>query len=111
MNEMETNQTVLVVDDDARLRGLLRDFLQKEQWQVEEAADGVEALTAIAAKRPAIVILDLMMPRLDGIEVCRRVRQTSQVSIIMLTANYWDPKSGLTIISSSPFPCANSLPA
>lgn len=83
---METNQTVLVVDDDARLRGLLRDFLQKEQWQVEEAADGVEALTAIAAKRPAIVILDLMMPRLDGIEVCRRVRQTSQVPIIMLTA-------------------------
>ncbi len=86
MNEMETNRTVLLVDDDARLRSLLRDFLQKENWQVEEAADGIEALAAIAAKRPSIVILDLMMPKLDGIEVCRRVRQTLQVPIIMLTA-------------------------
>lgn len=83
---MENERTVLVVDDDAKLRSLLKDFLQGEHWQVRTAADGLEALAAVRAQRPSIIVLDLMMPKLDGIEVCRRVRQTSQVPIIMLTA-------------------------
>lgn len=83
---MENERTVLIVDDDAKLRSLLKDFLQGEHWQVRTAADGLEALAAVRAQRPSIIILDLMMPKLDGIEVCRRMRQTSQVPIIMLTA-------------------------
>jgi DNA-binding response OmpR family regulator len=63
---MENERTVLVVDDDAKLRSLLKDFLQGEHWQVRTAADGLEALAAVRAQRPSIIILDLMMPKLDG---------------------------------------------
>lgn len=80
------SRSVLIVDDDARLRRLLIDFLQQENWRAYEAADGIEALTAIRTCHPTIILLDLTMPRLDGMEVCRRVRQVSQVPIIMLTA-------------------------
>ena len=79
-------RSVLIVDDDVRLRRVLIDFLQKENWQTHEAADGIEALKAVARCHPSIIILDLAMPRLDGMEVCRRVRQTSQLPILMLTA-------------------------
>ena len=79
-------RSVLIVDDDAQLRRVLVDFLQKENWQTHEAADGIEALKAVTRCHPSIIILDLTMPHLDGMEVCRRVRQTSQIPILMLTA-------------------------
>lgn len=81
-----TVRSALIVDDDARLRHLLVDFLEQSNWQTYEAADGIDALEAARLHHPSIIILDLMMPRLDGMETCRRLRQVSQVPIIMLTA-------------------------
>ena len=81
-----TVRSALIVDDDARLRRLLVDFLEQLNWQTYEAADGIDALEAARLHHPSIIILDLMMPRLDGMETCRRLRQVSQVPIIMLTA-------------------------
>lgn len=81
-----TVRSALIVDDDARLRRLLVDFLEQSNWQTYEAADGIDALEAARLHHPSIIILDLMMPRLDGMETCRRLRQVSQVPIIMLTA-------------------------
>lgn len=79
-------QTVLVVEDDAKMVNLLRLYLEREGFGVVAAYDGRAALEAAARARPSLVILDLMLPHLDGIEVCRRLRQTSDVPILMLTA-------------------------
>ena len=69
-----TVRSALIVDDDARLRRLLVDFLEQLNWQTYEAADGIDALEAARLHHPSIIILDLMMPRLDGMETCRRLR-------------------------------------
>ena len=66
---------VLVVDDDAKTRDMLRRTLQKEGWTVAEAADGREALGQLERSRPALVLLDLMMPEMDGFEVLERMRR------------------------------------
>lgn len=78
---------VLVVDDEARMRKLVRDFLTVKGFQVLEAEDGEQAVELFFAQKDiALIILDVMMPKMDGWEVCRTVRQYSQVPIIMLTA-------------------------
>jgi two-component system, OmpR family, response regulator MprA len=78
---------VLVVDDDPDVRDSLRRSLTFEGYQVTEAADGAQALDAIAAARPDIVVLDLQMPVLGGLETCRRLReQGDDVPVLMLTA-------------------------
>jgi DNA-binding response OmpR family regulator len=79
-------QTVLVVDDDAKLADGIKRYLERERFRVLTARDGVSALQQIEAEDVALVVLDLMLPGLDGIGVCRRVRETSLVPIIMLTA-------------------------
>lgn len=79
-------QTLLIVDDDAQVRELLNFYFLKAGFTVVEAADGGEAIQKIAQAKPSLVILDVMMPVLDGIEVCRQIRRFSQVPIIMLTA-------------------------
>ena len=78
---------ILVVDDESRMRKLLHDFLIREQYQVLEAEDGEKALD-LFYDHPDIdlVILDVMMPKMDGWEVCKEIRETSDVPIIMLTA-------------------------
>lgn len=112
-----TVRSALIVDDDARLRRLLVDFLEQSNWQTYEAADGIDALEAARLHHPSIIILDLMMPRLDGMETCRRLRQVSQVPIIMLTArdDEVDKLLGLELVpmitSSSLSACASSPPA
>lgn len=78
--------SVLVVDDEQRMRDLVRLYLTRAGWHVDEAANGREALAKVARHPYSLIVLDLMMPELDGWEVCRRVRQTSQVPILMLTA-------------------------
>lgn len=85
-----SNQIVLVVDDDDNIREIVRLYFIKEGFQVEEAADGVEAIRKVDQCKPGIIILDIMMPVLDGIEVCRQVRKFSQVPIIMLSARAED---------------------
>ena len=78
---------VLVVDDDPDVRDSLRRSLTFEGYQVTEAADGAQALGAIAAARPDIVVLDLQMPVLGGLETCRKLReQGDDVPVLMLTA-------------------------
>lgn len=78
---------ILVVDDESRMRKLVRDFLVKSGYEVLEAGDGEEALDIFFRdKEIALLILDVMMPKMDGWQVCREIRQYSKVPIIMLTA-------------------------
>ena len=77
---------ILVVDDDARLAASLQRALAYEGHTVEVAADGPSALVAARDRPPDLVVLDVMLPGLDGVEVCRRLRQGSDVPILMLTA-------------------------
>ncbi len=78
---------VLVVDDESRMRKLVRDFLEREGYAVLEAGDGEEAMDVFYENKDIqLLILDVMMPKMDGWQVCREVRQNSKVPIIMLTA-------------------------
>ena len=78
--------TILVVDDDAHLRELVSVFLQREGFAVVEAIDGVEALEKLATRKADLVILDIMMPQMDGWELCRQLRMLYDIPILMLTA-------------------------
>jgi two-component system alkaline phosphatase synthesis response regulator PhoP len=80
------SQTILVVDDEARIVKLVRDYLTRAGFDVLDARDGDAALTMARVERPDLIILDLMLPGVDGLDVCRRLRQESDVPIIMLTA-------------------------
>ena len=86
MNGETASKTILVVDDEPTLVEALSYNLSKEGYRVVTAADGVEALAQAGACHPDLMILDLMLPRLDGLEVCRAVRRDSSVPIIILTA-------------------------
>lgn len=78
---------ILVVDDESRMRKLVKDFLVKAGYDVIEAGDGEQAVdTFYAQKDIALIILDVMMPKMDGWQVCREIRKESQCPIIMLTA-------------------------
>ena len=79
-------KTILIVDDEATLRETLAWNLEQEGYRVVEAADGRAALERFRAERPDLVLLDLMLPELSGVEVCRRIRAESDVPILMLTA-------------------------
>ncbi|HET9519807.1 MAG TPA: response regulator transcription factor [Candidatus Limnocylindrales bacterium] len=77
---------ILVVDDEAPLVELVRGYLAREGWSVSTAADGPSALEVIRNDRPDVVVLDLMLPGIDGIEVCRQLRTFSDAYVLMLTA-------------------------
>src|SRR3954447_11581518 len=81
-----TIPTILLVDDEDAVRKLLAFPLEKDGYSVVQAADGLEALELFAAHDVDLVVLDIMLPRLDGLEVTKRLRATSTVPIIMLTA-------------------------
>jgi DNA-binding response OmpR family regulator len=76
----------LVVDDEPKIRDLARRYLEADGFQVLEAADGEAALTVLAETEPDIVVTDIMMPVLNGLELLRRIRLTSSVPVVMLTA-------------------------
>lgn len=80
------NPTILVVDDEATIREVIRRYLEKEGFNVREAGDGYAALDALEIDPPDLMVLDLMLPGLDGMTVARRAREHSSVPIIMLTA-------------------------
>ena len=80
------NEKILVVDDDANICELLRLYLTKEGYSPVIVNDGLAAVEAIETARPALVLLDIMLPKLDGWQVCRKIRQTSDVPIIMMSA-------------------------
>ena len=77
---------VLVVDDEPMVREVLERYLEKEGFVVSTAADGAAALDAFEAERPELVLLDLMLPGIDGLEVFRRIREGAKTPVIMLTA-------------------------
>ena len=77
---------VLVVDDDETVRDVVRRYLELAGFTVDMAGDGAEGLAKFAAHEPDLVVLDVMMPGINGLEVCKRLRQVSQVPIVMLTA-------------------------
>lgn len=78
--------TILIVEDEARLAEILEDYLKREGYRTERAKDGGRALELWRVAQPDLILLDLMLPVLDGLEVARRIRSESQVPIIMLTA-------------------------
>ena len=84
--EHPTGKTVLVVEDEAALVSALSYNLRKEGFNVVTAGDGVAGLQAARRDRPDLVVLDLMLPKMDGLEVCRRLRAESDVPVLMLTA-------------------------
>jgi two-component system response regulator MprA len=86
VNDSESIGRVLVVEDDVEIADVLRRSLRQEGHEVRTAGDGVEALAVAREFLPDLVILDLGLPRLDGVEVCKRLRDDGDVSILMLTA-------------------------
>jgi len=83
---MATQDHILVVDDDAETRRLLQEYLQKQGYRVTSAADGKALRAALVTARPDLIVLDLMLPGEDGLELCRDLRNRSNVPVIMLTA-------------------------
>ncbi|WP_313351153.1 response regulator, partial [Exiguobacterium sp.] len=81
-----TERKILVVDDELPIADILKFKLEKEGYQVAIANDGVEALEKFEEFKPDLMLLDIMLPLMDGMEVCREVRKTSKIPIIMLTA-------------------------
>mgnify|MGYP006315576921 FL=1 len=79
-------EKILVVDDDKNICELLRMYLEKEGYTVVMAHNGIDAVNAFNADNPDLVLLDIMLPQLDGCQVCREIRKTSEAPIIMLTA-------------------------
>ena len=80
------NKKILIVDDDENICELLRLYLQKDGFNTLVANNGEKAISLVQIEKPDLVLLDIMMPVLDGWQVCREIRKTSDVPIIMLTA-------------------------
>src|SRR2546421_3042972 len=91
---MPDASTILLVDDEDSIQKLLTYPLEREGFRVVPARDGEEALQRFAAEPFDLVVLDVMLPKLDGLEVCRRMRSQSSVPIIMLTARRGRPHKG-----------------
>ena len=79
-------QSVLVVEDEASIASFVALYLKNAGYTVKAVANGTDALAQVEAEQPALIVLDLMLPDMDGIEVCRRIRQRRDVPILMLTA-------------------------
>ncbi|NJN65374.1 MAG: response regulator transcription factor [Chloroflexaceae bacterium] len=83
---MNQQRTIIITDDDQSLRELVRVSLEHEGYNVIQASDGSECVELVRKQRPDLVILDVIMPNMDGLEACRRIRDFSQVPVLMLTA-------------------------
>lgn len=79
-------QKILIADDEAQIREILRIYFENEGFEVAEAENGAEAIAKTQSEKPDLLLLDIMMPVLDGIEVCKQVRKMSDLPIIMVTA-------------------------
>ena len=77
---------ILIADDEAEIRDLLRLYLEKDGYEVLEAADGLETMERVKKEEPDLLLLDIMMPGLDGYRVLRNVRENSNIPVIMLSA-------------------------
>ena len=79
-------QLVLVVEDEASIASFVAAYLKNAGYAVRTTASGAEALKLVASEKPALVVLDLMLPDMDGVEVCKRIRQSTDLPVLMLTA-------------------------
>lgn len=77
---------ILIVDDDPHIRELVRIYLQRDGFDIVECEDGVQALSVLDSDKIDLVVLDVMMPHLDGWALCRKIRESSQLPVLMLTA-------------------------
>jgi DNA-binding response OmpR family regulator len=77
---------MLIADDNRQITSILEEYAKKEGYEVKIAYDGRQALEAFEKHKPYVVLLDVMMPMIDGFEVCRRIRKVSNVPVIMITA-------------------------
>ncbi|MEM8861063.1 MAG: response regulator, partial [Chloroflexota bacterium] len=80
------NERILIVDDEPKIIKLARDYLEKSGYEVLSTGNGREALSIFRQENPQMVVLDLNLPGMDGLDVCRMIRKESNVPIIMLTA-------------------------
>ena len=83
---MSVPKKILLEDDEPQILEICRDYLQKSGYEVAVAADGLQGLSAAGREKPDLIVLDLMLPEMDGLDVCRTIRRESNVPIIMLTA-------------------------
>lgn len=83
---MDEQRTIIVTDDEPSLREFIRVSLEQDGYQVLQAANGMECLALVRTERPDMVILDVVMPEMDGLETCRAIRTFSQVPVLLLTA-------------------------
>lgn len=83
---MKDSKTILIVDDEPPIREVLLYNLKKEGYNVIEAGDGITAVNMATEQRPDLILLDIMLPKLDGLSVCKRIKNTYNVPILMLTA-------------------------
>ena len=86
-------QTILIAEDEADIRNILRLYLESENYEVLEAADGESAVAAVRNGSPDLVILDIMMPKLDGFAVVRAIRQQSDIPVLILSGADFHPGS------------------
>ena len=77
---------VLIVDDDPNIREILKIALERQGFRTDEASDGAAALTAAASIAPDLIVLDIGLPELDGLEVCRQLRRTAETPVLFLSA-------------------------
>ncbi|MFC5449896.1 response regulator transcription factor [Paenibacillus aestuarii] len=94
-------KTILVVDDDKEITHLISIYLKNEGFQIRQVHDGEEALTALKEDEISLIVLDIMMPGMDGMEVCRKVRETSVIPILMLSAKTQDMDKILGLMSGA----------
>jgi DNA-binding response OmpR family regulator len=80
------NERILLVDDEERIRDMIKEYTSLEGYIIDEAADGIQALELFSMHKYSLIILDVMMPKIDGWSVCREIRKMSNVPVIMLTA-------------------------
>ena len=88
--------TILIADDEAEIRDILHLYLEQAGFHVVEAADGFETLSLLEKEAPDLLLLDIMMPGMDGLEMCRKIRETNNIPIIMLSAKSTDLDKILT---------------
>lgn len=86
MEDLNMTKRILCIDDDSNICDLLNMYLTKEGYVVDTAGDGVKGLEVFRARTPDLILLDIMMPNMDGWQVCKEIRKTSNVPIIMVTA-------------------------
>src|SRR3989338_3400314 len=80
------NIKVIIIDDEKKLVGMIKNYLEKDGYEIIVAFDGAEGIEKTESHRPDLVILDLMLPKLDGLEVCKLIRKESSMPILMLSA-------------------------